>query len=110
MNKYTAHGLAEAAQSGRRILVLTDRPAEALDQFRDLVPDATVRRTNGDQRIRFSQLGVIYFASARSNRHRGRTFDTLYIDDPQLDWSWHTTRHQYEPCLSSSPDGEVIRP
>lgn len=68
MNKYAAHGLADAARSGRRILVVVGRVREALEEFRPMVPDARVRLAAGAERIDFSSLGTIRFSTPGSGR------------------------------------------
>lgn len=104
MNKYTAAALAAAARhDGRRILVVAPRVGR--DVYPEFVPfamgDDVPRRSQ--VRITYASGGEIWFVSPRSNGERGRSVDTVYIDDRDA-----VDPRRYAPCVAASPTGEVI--
>lgn len=84
MNRYTADGLARAAEQGQRILVLCTSQHAANDAFRDFQHTnhrpSHVGRVNGAQHLDYPSGGSIHFRSRRANGYRGLTVDVLYLD------------------------------
>lgn len=109
MNRYAAHGLLAAAIGDhRRVLVVTERIPDALAAFDEALHGCNapvrVRRTNGAERIDADGGGSVQFTTPRSERHRGRTFDTVYVD---AGCGNADTWTRYRPCLAASPRGEM---
>lgn len=119
MDRFTALGLAfdAATQSGRCIAVIAPRrqearqALEAIAQLGDIVAHATIRRTNGDEQIRFQNGSVILLRSAGQSL-RGRSLDCILVhsDIPRHLLSteqWRKWQLDSIPCLSSR-DGDFI--
>lgn len=110
MNRYAALGLAHAASSGRRILVVTGShraTEDALDEFARFTDDADVSRINGRHRIDWPSRGTIRFVPLRSEQHRGLAVDTVYLEPEVPDTREVTLR--FMPCILTSPTGELVR-
>lgn len=110
MNRYAAIALAHAARCGRRVLVVTGShraTEDALDEFARFTDDADVTRTNGSQRITWPTGGTIRFAPLGSNRERGLSVDTVYLEPEVPDTREVTLR--FMPCILTSPTGELVR-
>lgn len=110
MNKYAARGLAMAAVTeGRDILVVIDyhEVHEAMREMSWMVKPVDVRRANGAERLVFPGGGRIIFRRPGGHGHRGVSVDTVYIDEPFS----HDSRliEELAPCIAASPRGELVR-
>ncbi|MCC4906960.1 hypothetical protein [Microbacterium sp. cx-59] len=109
MNRYAAAGIAQDAQRGRRVLVVSPDgrgTRTALDAIAARTPGAMVRRAKGSETVHVEGAGAVYFTTPRSDRGRGMSVDVVYLDDvtetPEL-------RADLVPCLATSTVGELIR-
>lgn len=113
MNKYAARGLAESAESGRKILVITERAATipyALNLLCDYDRNIkAVTSTNGMQSISYHSGGRIEFRSYGSSGHRGVSVDTVFLDAGVDRLVSALDLQSLRSCVAASPTGEMIR-
>lgn len=112
MNKYTALGLALAAAAERRSLLVVV-PSHvglraALDELRAVLPSQEVRLAKGAERITYPGGGRIYFTTPRSRAHIGLSVDTVFLD-ADVDRDYPDVIGDLEPCIQTSPTGELVR-
>lgn len=113
MNRLTAKALADEAESGKHVLVLSGGLRISRNAFDETIAAARdriskTRRANGQEQIEIGK-GRIDFRSIRSNLN-GISADLLFIDWVaeielrELD-RWADMR----AIVASSPTGEIIR-
>lgn len=112
MNKYTAAGIIEAAQNGRRFLIVNKNEATSREVFgmcRALsVAADKVSATNGQEALHWNNGGMIAFIGLNRTAGRGYSVDTLYVD---TGCAKQMREHHWEallPTTAASPTGEVI--
>lgn len=110
MNKYTALGLEVAARSwGRRVIVVSANGRNSRHAMVGFNRHAVgVERVSlADGRISYHSGGQILFMSAQSDRERGRSADTVYIERDALDL-YPGISDRYGRCIQGSTRGEVV--
>jgi hypothetical protein len=123
MNEYAARSMLIDISAGQRIVVV-ERDYVAVGAAVQVFAEeneriewgATVRRSNGAERIAHPGGGWIVFATPRSDRMRGLSADVVFIDNDAdrvvLDGGnrarFDRFRGDIEGVLAASPYGKVV--
>lgn len=113
MNKYTANGITDAAEQGRRFLIVNHNATtsrEAFNTCRDAATNPSrILTANGHEAIHWANGGMIAFIALNRGAGRGYSADVLYIgsgcDEVMSLDQWESLL----PTIATSPTGEVIR-
>lgn len=88
INRYTVEGIVNDARSGKSVMVLGLDPTYNVKLFEDCVVAAVdadmIRRTRGQQEIRYDLAGRIAFVSYANAGHRGASADVVAVN---MDWT-----------------------
>lgn len=109
MNRYAAAGVAQDAERGRRVLVVSPGGREtrvAFDAIASLMHGAKLTRAKGSEAVHVEGAGAVYFTTPRSGRRRGMSVDVVYLDEVS---ETSELRADLVPCMAASTVGELIR-